>query len=65
MQPPARSALLRSPADPAIGGVENPNDLFLSGLPFWVQVACFDPTLNAFGASVSNEAKCTLGERGY
>jgi hypothetical protein len=42
-----------------------PNDLFLSGLPFWVQVACFDPTLNAFGASVSNEAKCTLGERGY
>ncbi len=42
-----------------------PNDLFLSGLPFWVQVACFDPTLNTLGASVSNEAKCALGERGY
>lgn len=42
-----------------------PNDRFLSGLPFWVQVACFDPALNTLGASVSNEAKCTLGERGY
>ena len=42
-----------------------PNDLFLNGLPFYVQVACLDAALNTFGISVSNDAKVVLGDRGY
>jgi hypothetical protein len=42
-----------------------PNDLFLSGLPFWMQAAPFDAAVNTFGVSVSNEVKVVLGERGY
>lgn len=35
------------------------------GLKIYQQAACFDPTLNAFGFSVSNDASYVLGDRPF
>lgn len=35
------------------------------GLKIWQQAVCLDPTLNAFGASVSNDASYVLGDRPF